>query len=71
MATEQETALILMIARINQKIADREAGMLASISTADELGQLVYKLADLHQSRWEREKSLKARRLESNTLSAG
>jgi hypothetical protein len=58
MVTAQETALILIIARINEQIAEREARML-KVLDADELQLLVDEVADLYQSRWEREEALK------------
>ena len=54
MATAEATALILIISRINEQIAEREIRML-KVLDADELQLLVDEVADLYQSRWERE----------------
>jgi hypothetical protein len=59
MATAQETAIVLMIARIDEKIEDREARMLKSPS-AEELHTIVDELVDLHQARWVHEATLKS-----------
>ena len=58
MATPEETAIVLAIARINEQIAAREIRMLASVNS-DELQTLVDELAELYQSRFEREEALK------------
>jgi hypothetical protein len=62
MASAEETEHILAIARISEQIAEREARMLTLLN-ADELAQLVDEVADLYQSKWEREEALKEMRL--------
>jgi hypothetical protein len=63
MVTVRESDHILAIARINEQIADREASIF-TCGDSEELYTFLNELADLHQSKWEREEILKALRHE-------
>ena len=59
-ATDLETAIVLIIARIDDQIAQCEARMLTAIRLEELQQQTVDKLIELYQSKWEREEALRS-----------